>query len=105
LKTSIDRVQEGADFAKRTHAYPGRQFRPSWHTTRPSGGPRSARREIKRSEDGKNYIVEVVESRSLGLRVNAVYRQLWDAMRKDPSAIPARPRTRSGLFDPRPRVH
>lgn len=86
LKTSIDRVQEGADFVRNELTpYPGRQFRPSWHTNSPQAAGRVRPDvEIKRQEDGKGYIVEVVESRSLGLRVNAVYRQLWDAMRKDP---------------------
>jgi len=38
------------------------------------------------------YEVSVNESRSLGLRVNAVYRQLWDAMRRDPIAYSSKDR-------------
>lgn len=84
LKTSVERVQEGADFIRtELSPYPGRQFNPSWHSGSPHGEGRvRADVEIKKVDEGV-YIVEVNESRSLGLRVNSVYRQLWDAMRKD----------------------
>jgi RNA polymerase sigma-54 factor len=86
LKTSVERVQDGADFIRtELSPYPGRQFHPSWHTGSPHGEGRvRADVEIKKVEGEEGvYIVEVNESRSLGLRVNSVYRQLWDAMRKD----------------------
>ena len=87
LKTTVERVQEGADFVRHELTpYPGRQFRPSWQSGQEGGEGRVRPDvEIKRVEGTEaTYIVEVVESRSLGLRVNSVYRQLWDAMRKDP---------------------
>ena len=100
LKTSIDRVQEGADFVRNELTpYPGRQFRPSWHTNSPQAAGRVRPDvEIKRQEDGKGYLVEVVESRSLGLRVNAVYRQLWDAMRKDPVGYSSKDREHVQIY-------
>jgi RNA polymerase sigma-54 factor len=101
LKTSVERVQEGADFIRsELSPYPGRQFRPSWQGGSPQGEGRVRPDvEIKRVE-GKvgEYIVEVVESRSLGLRVNAVYRQLWDAMRKDPSGYTSNDREHVQLY-------
>ncbi len=88
LKTSVERVQEGADFIRtELTPYPGRQFRPSWESGANSGAGR-VRPDVEiRPISGKpgEYTVEVIESRSLGLRVNAVYRQLWDAMRRDPA--------------------
>lgn len=86
LKTSVERVQDGADFIRtELSPYPGRQFHPAWHTGSPHGEGRVRPDvEIKKVEGMEGvYTVEVNESRSLGLRVNSVYRQLWDAMRKD----------------------
>jgi len=88
LRTSVQRVQEGADFVRtELTPYPGRQFRPSWDTSGTTGGEGRVRPdvEIRKEEEFGGYLVIVNESRSLGLRVNAVYRQLWDAMRRDPN--------------------
>ena len=38
------------------------------------------------------YEVTVNESRSVGLRVNGVYRQLWDSMRRDPTVYSSKDR-------------
>jgi RNA polymerase sigma-54 factor len=95
LKTTVERVQEGADFIRtELSPYPGRQFHPSWHTGSPHGEGRvRADVEIKKVEGAEGvYIVEVNESRSLGLRVNSVYRQLWDAMRKDSASYSSKDR-------------
>ena len=88
LKVPVEAVQEAADFIRqRLTPYPGRQYRPAWQTRSPQGEAR-IRPDVTitkvEGEDGV-YEVTVSESRSLGLRVNAVYRQLWDAMRKDPA--------------------
>ncbi len=95
LKTSVERVQDGADFIRtELSPYPGRQFHPSWHTGSPHGEGRVRPDvEIKKIEGMEGaYTVEVNESRSLGLRVNSVYRQLWDAMRKDSVAYSSKDR-------------
>ncbi|MBW3637439.1 MAG: RNA polymerase factor sigma-54 [Armatimonadetes bacterium] len=95
LKTSVERVQDGADFIRtELSPYPGRQFHPSWHTGSPHGEGRVRPDvEIKKNEGMEGaYTVEVNESRSLGLRVNSVYRQLWDAMRKDSVAYSSKDR-------------
>ena len=87
LKTTVRKVQDAADFIRhRLTPYPGRQYRPSWQTQSQMGAGR-VRPDvtIRKAEDGDGYEVIVSESRSLGLRVNAVYRQLWDAMRRDPT--------------------
>ena len=39
---------------------------------------------ISKREDGVGYEVTVRESRSLGLRINGIYRKLWDSMRHEP---------------------
>lgn len=88
IKVPVKAVQGAADFIRqRLTPYPGRQYRPSWQTSGPQGEGR-IRPDVTitkvEGEDGV-YEVTVSESRSLGLRVNAVYRQLWDAMRKDPA--------------------
>ncbi len=88
LRISVELVQEGADFIRgELTPYPGRQFRPAWDTGA-DGGSGRVRPDVEiRKVEGVDgvYTVEVNESRSLGLRVNAVYRQLWEAMRRDPT--------------------
>lgn len=93
MKLPVEKVQMGADFIRtELSPYPGRQFRPNWSTNSPQGEGRVRPDvEIKKVGEGE-YIVEVNESRSLGLRVNAVYRQLWDAMRKDPAGYSSKDR-------------
>jgi RNA polymerase sigma-54 factor len=94
LRVSTDEVQEAADFIRtRLTPYPGRQYRPSWQS-QGHGGPGRVRPdvEIKKREDGEGYEVIVSESRSLGLRVNGVYRQLWDSMRRDPNGYSSKDR-------------
>ena len=99
-RQSVDSIQAVADFIRiRLTPYPGRQYRPSWQS---QGGPDQGRIrpdvEIKKIEgaiasNGKQiYEVLVQESRSLGLRVNGVYRQLWDAMRTDPTGYSSKDR-------------
>jgi RNA polymerase sigma-54 factor len=94
LKVPLEDVQDAADFIRtRLTPYPGRQFRPSWQTQGAQGAGRIRPDVvIKKSETSDSYEVTVSESRSLGLRVNAVYRQLWDAMRKDPAGYSSRDR-------------
>lgn len=89
LRISVEQVQAGADFIRNELTpYPGRQYRPSWDTSGSTGAAGRVRPDVEiRKIEGLDGIYEVVvnESRSLGLRINAVYRQLWDAMRKDPT--------------------
>src|SRR5690606_18194178 len=92
MRRPAEEIQAVADFIRiRLTPDPGRQYRPSWQS---QGGGRQGRVrpdvEIKKLDapaaNGKTiYEVSVQESRSLGLRVNGVYRQLWDAMRRDPT--------------------
>jgi RNA polymerase sigma-54 factor len=99
LRRPVEEVQEVADFIRdRLTPYPGRQYRPSWQS---QGGERQGRVrpdvEIKKLEmsaaNGRTiYEVSVQESRSLGLRVNGVYRQLWESMRRDPNGYSSKDR-------------
>ncbi|HVF10655.1 MAG TPA: RNA polymerase factor sigma-54 [Abditibacteriaceae bacterium] len=88
LHVSVDAVQDAADFI-RVHLtpYPGRQYRPSWQSRSPAGEGRVRPDVVITKVEGKHnvYEVSVNESRSLGLRINGIYRQLWDAMRRDPA--------------------
>ncbi len=95
LRVSVDRVQDAADFIRtRLTPYPGRQYRPSWQSQGSQGAGRVRPDVVITKVDGKEgvYEVTVSESRSLGLRVNAVYRQLWDAMRRDPTGYSSKDR-------------
>jgi RNA polymerase sigma-54 factor len=99
MRRSVLEIQNVADFIRiRLTPYPGGQYRPSWQS---QGGSRQGRvrpdveiRKVDASEENGNVMYEVVvqESRSLGLRVNGVYRQLWDAMRKDPTGYSSKDR-------------
>ncbi len=95
MKVPVEAVQNAADFIRHgLTPYPGRQYRPDWQTRSPQGEAR-IRPDVTISKvEGEEgvYEVTVSESRSLGLRVNAVYRQLWDAMRKDPVGYAANDR-------------
>ncbi len=95
MKISLDDVQDTADLIRtRTTPYPGRQYRPSWQS-QGTGGEARVRPDVYiKPVPGKIgvYSVEVNESRSLGLRVNAVYRQLWDSMRRDPASYSGKDR-------------
>jgi RNA polymerase sigma-54 factor len=94
LKTSVERVQDAADFIRtRLTPYPGRQYRPSWQS-QGSNGPGRVRPDvtIRKKEGEEGYEVIVSESRSLGLRVNNVYRRLWDEMRRDPTGYSSKDR-------------
>jgi RNA polymerase sigma-54 factor len=95
MKLPVERIQDVADFIRvRTTPYPGRQFRPSWQSQGP-GGQARIRPDVEiKKIDGTpgQYEVLVQESRSLGLRVNGVYRQLWDAMRRDPTGYESKDR-------------
>ncbi len=87
IKVPVETVQVAADFIRhRLTPYPGRQYRPAWQTNSPQGEARVRPDVTITKVEGEDDVYEVTvrESRSLGLRVNAVYRQLWDAMRKDP---------------------
>lgn len=95
LKVTLEDVQDGADFIRtRTTPYPGRQYRPAWQSQSPQGEARVRPDVVISKVEGKDAVYEVTvnESRSLGLRVNAVYRQLWDAMRRDPSGYSSKDR-------------
>jgi RNA polymerase sigma-54 factor len=95
LHVSVDEVQDAADFIRtRLTPYPGRQYRPSWQSQSPQGQGRVRPDVTIKKVEGKDGMYEVVvsESRSLGLRVNAVYRQLWDAMRRDPMGYSSKDR-------------
>lgn len=95
LKVTLDDVQDGADFIRsRTTPYPGRQYRPAWQSQGQGGEARVRPDVLIKKVEGQEgvYIVEVQESRSLGLRVNAVYKQLWDAMRRDPTGYSSKDR-------------
>jgi RNA polymerase sigma-54 factor len=95
LKVPVRDVQEAADFIRtRLTPYPGQQFRPSWQSTSPRGEGRIRPDVVIKKLEGKEgvYEVSVNESRSLGLRVNGVYRQLWDAMRRDPTGYTSKER-------------
>ncbi len=94
-RVSLDEVQDAADFIRtRLTPYPGRQYRPSWQSQGPQGAGRVRPDVVIKKVEGEEgvYEVTVSESRSLGLRVNAVYRQLWDAMRRDPTGYSSRDR-------------
>lgn len=95
LHVSAEVVQEAADFIRtRLTPYPGRQYRPSWQSQSPLGQGRVRPDVVIKKVEGMEgvYEVSVNESRSLGLRVNAVYRQLWDAMRRDPAGYSSKDR-------------
>jgi RNA polymerase sigma-54 factor len=95
MKMGLEDVQDGADFIRtRTTPYPGRQYRPSWQSAGQSGEARVRPDVLIKKVEGAigEYVVEVQESRSLGLRVNAVYKQLWDAMRRDPAGYSSKDR-------------
>ena len=88
LRVSPHEVQAAADFIRtRLTPYPGRQYRPSWQTSGTHGVNRVRPDVTIQKVEGTEGVYEVVvsESRSLGLRINGVYRQLWDAMRRDPN--------------------
>lgn len=99
LRRPVQEIQEVADFVRiRLTPYPGRQYRPSWDS---EGGSRSGRIrpdvEIKKLEapaaNGQAvYEVSVQESRSLGLRVNGIYRHLWNSMKSDPNGYSTKDR-------------
>jgi RNA polymerase sigma-54 factor len=95
LKIPVERIQDVADFIReRLTPYPGRQYRPSWQSQGP-GAQARIRPDVEiKKIDGMpgQYEVVVQESRSLGLRVNGVYRQLWDAMRRDPTGYSSKDR-------------
>lgn len=101
MKLPLDDVQDAADFIRtRLTPYPGRQYRPSWQSQGSQGAGR-VRPDVTISKvEGKDgvYEVTVSESRSLGLRVNAVYRQLWDAMRRDPSGYSSKDREHVQIY-------
>jgi RNA polymerase sigma-54 factor len=93
LRVPLERVQEAADFVRhRITPYPGSQFRPEWQTQ--GNGPARLYPDvtITRKEDGPGYEVIVRESRSLGLRINGIYRKLWDSMRHDPDTYSSKDR-------------
>jgi RNA polymerase sigma-54 factor len=95
MKISAERIQDVADFVRtRLTPYPGRQFRPSWQSQGPGASARIRPDvEIRKIEDKPGeYEVIVQESRSLGLRVNGVYRQLWEAIRRDPAGYSSKDR-------------
>jgi len=95
LHLSVEKVQEAADFIRTSLTpYPGRQYRPAWQSQSPQGEARVRPDVVIKKLEGKDgiYEVSVSESRSLGLRVNAVYRQLWEAMRRDPSGYSSKDR-------------
>lgn len=95
VKVPVEAVQAAADFIRhRLTPYPGRQYRPAWQTRSPQGEARIRPDVVITKVPGTDgvYEVTVSESRSLGLRVNAVYRQLWDAMRKDPAGYNSKDR-------------
>lgn len=95
LRMPVEKIQEVADFMRhRLTPYPGRQFRPSWQSQSP-GAEARVRPDVeirKLDDDPGRYEVVVQESRSLGLRVNGVYRQLWEAMRRDPTGYTSKDR-------------
>ncbi len=101
LKTTVDAVQGAADFIRtRLTPYPGRQYRPSWQSQGAQGSGR-VRPDVTITPVPNRegiYEVTVSESRSLGLRVNAVYRQLWDAMRKDSHSYSSQDREHVQLY-------
>ncbi|HEX8833062.1 MAG TPA: hypothetical protein VF719_02615, partial [Abditibacteriaceae bacterium] len=100
LKVSVPAVQDAADFIRhRLTPYPGRQYRPSWQSQGTQGEGRIRPDvTIKKMETGDGYEVIVSESRSLGLRVNAVYRQLWDSMRRDPTGYSSKDREHVQIY-------
>jgi RNA polymerase sigma-54 factor len=92
MRLPLERVQEVADFVRhRITPYPGRQFRPEWQTQ--SNGQARLRPDvtIAKNENG-GYEVIVRESRSLGLRINGIYRKLWDSMRREPDTYSSKDR-------------
>jgi RNA polymerase sigma-54 factor len=95
MKVTLEDVQDGADFIRtNTTPYPGRQYRPTWQSQSPQGEARVRPDVVIKKVEGAEGVYEVTvnESRSLGLRVNAVYRQLWDAMRRDPAGYSSKDR-------------
>jgi RNA polymerase sigma-54 factor len=95
LRVPLDDIQEAADFIRtRLTPYPGRQYRPAWQSQGSQGAGRIRPDVVIKKVEGKDntYEVTVSESRALGLRVNAVYRQLWDAMRRDPNGYSSKDR-------------
>jgi len=95
MHISVHEVQEVADFIRNNLTpYPGRQFRPSWQSQSPGGEARVRPDVVISKIEGEEgvYDVTVNESRSVGLRVNGVYRQLWDSMRRDPTGYSSKDR-------------
>ena len=98
LKVSVERVQEGADFVRtELTPYPGRQFRPSLANPRARSGEGRVRPDVEIKPVNWQMAPVNTPSKSpnrarLGLRVNSVYRQLWDSMRKDPAVYSSKDR-------------
>ena len=95
LHVTVSDIQEVADFIRTNLTpYPGRQFRPSWQSQSAGGEARVRPDVVIKKVEGEEGVYEVTvnESRSVGLRVNGVYRQLWDSMRRDPTVYSSKDR-------------
>lgn len=92
MRLSLQQVQAAADFVRhRITPYPGSQFRPEWQT-RSSGDARLRPDVVISKNENGAYEVIVRESRSLGLRINGIYRKLWDSMRREPDTYSSKDR-------------
>ncbi|MCC7490847.1 MAG: RNA polymerase factor sigma-54 [Fimbriimonadaceae bacterium] len=81
LRVSEAAVVDAAEFFRRhCHPYPGRQFRLPWQAT--GSAPRAVPEVTFRECDAPPpaYLVEVSEARHLVLRVDRIYRQLYDEL-------------------------
>ncbi|MEO6907825.1 MAG: hypothetical protein ABI210_08035, partial [Abditibacteriaceae bacterium] len=93
MRLPLERVQASADFIRhRITPYPGSQFRPEWQSQSTGHARLRPDVSITKREDGPGYEVTVRESRSLGLRINGIYRKLWDSMRREPDSYSSKDR-------------
>ncbi|NUP99866.1 MAG: RNA polymerase factor sigma-54 [Armatimonadetes bacterium] len=83
LKISERAVADAAEFMRRNcHPYPGREFRLPWQDE--ATAPQVCPEVIVRAEGEPPppFRVEVPESRSLTLRIDRIYRRLYDELRR-----------------------
>lgn len=90
LRCSEQAVVDAAEFIrKQTHPYPGRQYRVPWNL---SPAAPQARPEVRIDANPHDapppYVADVVESRRMTLRIDRIYRRLFDEIQNGAAASP-----------------